>query len=64
MLWFFFSFAENKRKNISKNISKNWSSEYSQKTLDYVKQFGIDALKTALKIEIQKTAEETDDLIR
>ena len=50
-------------KNIDKNISKNLSGKYSQKLLDHGKQYATDALKTASKRAIQKTAEATDDLI-
>ena len=39
------------------------SDRYSQKFLDYAKQSGIDAFKTAPKKVIQKAAEITGDLI-
>ena len=51
----FFSFA--------KNISKSLSNKYGQKVLDSAKKSTTDAIKTASKIEIQKTAEATGDLI-
>ena len=44
-------------RNMGKKISKNLSSEYSHKLLDHTKQFDTDALKTASKRTIQKTAE-------
>ena len=50
-------------KNIDKNISKNLSGKYNQKLLDHAKQYATDALKTASKRAIQKTAEATDGLI-
>ena len=45
------------------NISKNMSSNWSQELLDHAKQSATDALKTASKRVIQKTAEAADDLI-
>ena len=48
---------------IGKNVSKNLSSKYNQKLLDHAKQFETDALKTASRTPIQKTAEATGDLI-
>ena len=50
-------------KNIGKNIIKNLSSEYSKKFFDHAKQSAIDALKTASKGAIQKTAEAIVDWI-
>ena len=44
----FFSFAKNNGKNIS--------SKYSQKLLDSAKKSAADAIKTASKRAIQKTA--------
>ena len=49
-------------KSIDNNITKNLSGKYSQKPIDHAKQSTTDAFKTALKREIQKTAEATDDL--
>ena len=49
-------------KNIGNNISKNLSDKYCQKRLDYPKQSATDALKTASKRAIQKTAGATVDL--
>ena len=46
-------------RNMAKKIRKNLSSEYSQKLLDHTKQFATDALKTASRRTIQKTAEAT-----
>ena len=43
-------------KNISKNIYKNLSGKYSLKLLDNAKQSATDALKTASKRPIPKTA--------
>ena len=48
---------------MGKNISKNLISIYIQKPLDHAKQFATDALKTASKRVIQKTAKATGDLI-
>ena len=45
------------------NISKILSGKYSQKLLDSAKKSGTDALKTASKRAIQKTAEATGNLI-
>ena len=50
-------------KNIGKNINKNLSNNYSQKPLDHAKQIATDALETASKREIRKTADATGDLI-
>ena len=58
----FSSLAKNMGKSIDNNITKNWSGKYSQKPIDHAKQSTTDAFKTALKREIQKTAEATDDL--
>ena len=57
------SFAKNISKNVGKNISNNLGGKYRQKFLDYLKQPATDALKTSSKRVIQKTAEETGDLI-
>ena len=48
----FLSFA----KNFGKNISRNLISKYSQKLLDHSKKSTTDALKTASKRAIQKSA--------
>ena len=49
--------------SFGKNISKNLSNKYSQKLLDTAKKSTIDAIKTASKGAIQKTAEAAGDLI-
>ena len=59
----FLSFAENVSKTICKNISKKSSGKYSQKILDHAKESATDALKTASKRLISKTAAATDYLI-
>ena len=52
-------------KNLSfaKNMSKSLSHKYGQKLLDSAKKSTIDAIKTASKRGIQKTAQATGDLI-
>ena len=49
--------------SFAKNIGKDISSKYSQKLVDSAKKSAIDAIKTASKRPIQKTAETTGDLI-
>ena len=49
--------------NIARNIRKNLSSKYSQKILDHTKIPAVDALETAPRRAIQKTAVATGDLI-
>ena len=44
-------------------MDKNLSNKYGQKLPDSDKKFKTDAIKTASKRAIQKTAEATDDLI-
>ena len=51
----FLSFAKNKGKNLN--------NKYSQKLIDTAKKSTTDAIKTASKRAIQKTAEATGDLI-
>ena len=46
-----------------KNVSKNLCNEYSQKLCDGAKKSTADAIKTATKRVVQKTAEATGDLI-
>ena len=58
----FLSFPKNMGKNIGKNISKNLSSKNSQKIFIHDKKSATDALKTASKRAIQKSAEATFDL--
>ena len=55
----FLFFARDMVENVGKNIIKNISSKYSQNFLDHAKQSATDALKTASKRAIQKTAELT-----
>ena len=59
----FLSFVKNIGRNIGKKISKNLSRNYSQNVIDHAKQSASDALKTASKIVIQKTAKATGYLI-
>ena len=47
----------------AKNMGKNVSNKYGQKGLDSAKRSMTDAIKTASKRAIQKTAEATGDLI-
>ena len=44
-------------------LLKNLSNKYGQKLIDRAKTSTTDAIKTASKTAIQKTAEATDDLI-
>ena len=50
-------------KNVSKNISKNLSGKFDLKHFDNAKQSATDALITASKRVIQKTAEASCHLI-
>ena len=45
-------------------MGKNLSNKYDQKLLDSAKKSTADAIKTASKREIQKTAEATKFLIK
>ena len=47
----------------AKNMGKSLSNKYGQKLLDSAKKSTADAIKTASKRAIQKTAETTGDLI-
>ena len=49
--------------SFAKKIDKNLSDKYSQKPLDTAEKSTTDAIKTASKRAIQKTAEVTGDLI-
>ena len=49
--------------SFAKNIGKNLSNKCNQKLLDSAKKSTADAIKTASKRAIQKTAEATGDLI-
>ena len=46
-----------------KNTGKSLSNKYGQKVLDSAEKSSTDAIKTASKEAIQKTAEVTSDLI-
>ena len=58
----FLSFAKNIGKHAAK-VAKNMSNKYSQKLLDSAKKSTTDAMETASKRAIQKTAEATGDFI-
>ena len=47
----------------TKNMGKSLSNKYGQKLFDSAKKSTTDAIKTASKRAIQKTAEATGDLI-
>ena len=49
--------------SFAKSVGKNLSNEYSPERLDSVKKSTTDAIKTASKRAIQKTAEAIGDLI-
>ena len=49
--------------SFAKNMGKSLSSKYGQKLLDSAKKSTTDAIKTASKRAIQKTAGATGDLI-
>ena len=48
--------------SFTKNMGKSLSNKYGQKLLDSAKKSTTDAIKTASKRAIQKTAEATGDL--
>ena len=48
--------------SFAKTIGKKLSNKYGQKLLDSAEKSTTDAIKTASKIVIQKTAEATGDL--
>ena len=50
--------------SFAKNMGKNLSNKDSKKLLDSAKKSTTDAIKTASKRVIQKTADATGDLIR
>ena len=58
----FLSFIKNKGKNTTK-VAKSMRNKYSQRLLGSAKKYKTDAMKTASKRAIQKTAEGTGDLI-
>ena len=49
--------------SFAKNMGKSLSNKYGQKRLDSTNKSTTDAIKTASKRAIQKTAEATSDLI-
>ena len=49
--------------SFAKNMDKSLNNKYGQKRFDSAKKSTTDAIKTASKRAIQKTAEATDDLI-
>ena len=49
--------------SFAKNMGKSLSNKYGQRLLDSAKKSTTDAIKTASKRAIQKTAEATGDLI-
>ena len=49
--------------SFAKNMGKSLSNKYDQKLLDSAKKYTTDAIKTASKRAIEKTAEATGDLI-
>ena len=49
--------------SFAKNMDKSLSNKYCQKLLDSAKESMTDAIKTASKRAIQKTAEPSSDLI-
>ena len=59
----FLSFARNIGTHATK-VAKNMSNKYSQKLVDTARKSATDAIKTASKRAIQKTAEATGDLVR
>ena len=58
----FLSFAKNIGTHAAK-FAKNLNNKYSQKLVNTTKKSATDAIKTASKRAIQKTAEATGDLI-
>ena len=58
----FLSFARNIDTHATK-VAKNMSNKYNQKLVDRAKKSATDAIKTASKRAIQKTAEATGDLV-
>ena len=58
----FLSFARNIVTHAAK-VAKNMSNKYGQKLADTAKKSATDAIKTASKRAIQKTAEATGDLV-
>ena len=58
----FLPFAKNIGTHATK-VAKKMSNKYGQKLVNTAKKSTIDAIKTASKIAVQKTAEATGDLI-
>ena len=58
----FLSFARNIGTHAAK-VAKNMSNKHSQKLVDTAKKSATDAIKTASKRAIQKTAKATGDLV-
>ena len=58
----FLSFTKNMGTHANK-VAKNLSNKHGQKLLDTAKKFSTDAIKTASKRAIEKTAEVSGDLI-
>ena len=58
----FLSFARNISTHATK-VAKNICNKYGQKLANTAKKSATDAIKTASKIAIQKTAEATGDLV-
>ena len=58
----FLSFARNIGTHASK-VAKNMSNKYGQKLVDMARKSATDAITTASKKAVQKTAEATRDLI-
>ena len=58
----FLSFARNIATHATK-VAKNMSNKYGQKLADTAKKSATNAIKTASKRAIQKTAEATGDLV-
>ena len=56
------SFAKNMGKYATK-VAKNMNNKYSKKLLGSAEKSTVDAIKTASKRALQKTAEATDNLI-
>ena len=58
----FLSFAKSIGTHAAK-VAKNMSNKYGQKLVDTAKKSPADAIKTASKRAIQKTADATGDLV-
>ena len=49
--------------SFAKNMGKNLNNKYGHKLIDTAKKFATDAIKTASKRVVPKTAEATGDLV-